>query len=311
MNPLISVIVPVYNVEKYLDRCLKSIAEQTYKNLEIILVNDGSPDNSGKICDEWAKKDPRIKVFHKDNGGAGDTRNYGVEKATGEYIAFVDSDDVIADNYFEFLYDNLVKYDADISCCDFFEFRENESPEFKSAEISERVISGYDACKKMLESEVTIVLVSPCCKICKSEIIKSNPFPTGHACEDEATSCKYYYYSKKVVMSNAKLYAYYQHPSSVMHGNKENLKKDTEWALKLRCEFFSGLSEPELEREAVNSLLNVYIYSTIGTPRRFDKNFISFLKKYWFTNKLRRNSRIKIILFFLSPRLFNRFMSSL
>ena len=313
MNPLISVVVPVYNVEKYLDRCITSIVEQTYENLEIILVDDGSPDNSGAICDNWAKKDSRIKVFHKENGGAGDTRNYGVEKATGEYIAFVDSDDVIAPNYFEILYSNLVKYNADISCCDYFEFFDDQQITFNNDQSSRsiQVMSGYDACKKMIDSTVTIVLVSPCCKISKSKIIKNNPFPTGHACEDEVASCKYYYYSNKVVLSNAKLYAYYQHPSSVMHGNKDKLKKDTEWAFKLRCEFFEKLGEIELEREAVNSLLNVYVCSTIETPKRLNKSFIEFLKKNWFTKKLKRNSKIKILLFFLSPRLFNRFMNSL
>ncbi len=189
MNPLISVIVPVYNVEKYLDRCVESIVTQTYKNLEIILVDDGSRDNSGIICDNWAKKDSRIKVYHKQNSGAGDTRNYGVEKAIGKYIAFVDSDDVIAENYFEVLYNNLLQNSADISCCDYFEFEENTVPVFEANEsaISTEILTGYNACKKMIDSTVTIVLVSPCCKIYKAELVRNNPFLTGHICEDEAT----------------------------------------------------------------------------------------------------------------------------
>ncbi len=313
MNPLISVIIPVYNVEKLLDRCLNSVVNQTYNNLEIILVNDGSADNSGALCDIWAEKDSRIKAFHKPNGGAGDTRNFGIEKANGEYIGFVDSDDVIAPDYFEFLYDNLVRYDADISCCDYFEFADNDIFSFEKSRKDNvtEIMTGYEACKKTVDSTVTIVLVSPCCKISKSHIIKNNPFPTGHACEDEVASSKYYYYSNKVIMSNAKLYAYYQNQTSVMHGNKDKLKKDSEWAFKLRCDFFESLGELELEQEAVNSLLNIYIYSVEKSPSRFNKGFIEFLKKYWFTNKLRKNSRIKILLFLLSPRLFNKFMSSL
>ena len=99
--PLISVIVPIYNVEKYLDRCVDSIINQTYKNLEIILVDDGSPDNCPQMCDDYAKKDSRIKVVHKENGGLSDARNVGMEVATGEYVSFIDSDDYISLDCYE------------------------------------------------------------------------------------------------------------------------------------------------------------------------------------------------------------------
>ena len=101
---LISIIVPVYKVEKYLDKCVESIVEQTYKNLEIILVDDGSPDNCSAMCDEWAQKDSRIKVIHKENGGLSSARNAGLDACTGEYIYFLDSDDYIADNCIETLF---------------------------------------------------------------------------------------------------------------------------------------------------------------------------------------------------------------
>ena len=96
MNSLISVIVPIYNVEKYLDKCVDSIINQTYKNLEIILVDDGSPDNCPQMCDDYAKKDSRIRVVHKENGGLSDARNAGMKVATGEYVSFIDSDDYIS-----------------------------------------------------------------------------------------------------------------------------------------------------------------------------------------------------------------------
>ena len=114
---LISIIVPVYNVEQYLDDCLVSILNQTYKNLEIILIDDGSTDNSGKICDEYAKKDSRIIVFHKENGGVSSARNAGLRIAKGIYIGFVDPDDWIAEDMYEVLYLNAKKYDADVSVC--------------------------------------------------------------------------------------------------------------------------------------------------------------------------------------------------
>ena len=117
MSDKISVIVPVYKVEKYLNRCVQSIASQTYENLEIILVDDGSPDNCGVLCDEWVQKDSRIKVVHKENGGLSSARNAGVAVATGAYVGFVDSDDYIHPQMYEKLYEALVENGADISIC--------------------------------------------------------------------------------------------------------------------------------------------------------------------------------------------------
>ena len=114
---LISIIVPVYNVEKYLKKCVDSIVNQTYKNLEIILVDDGATDNSGKICDELVELDNRIKVYHKKNGGLSDARNYGVERATGDYIGFVDSDDYIDAEMYEKLYEAIKKENVDVAEC--------------------------------------------------------------------------------------------------------------------------------------------------------------------------------------------------
>lgn len=124
-SKLISVIVPVYNVEKYLSKCIDSILAQTYKNLEIILVDDGSPDNCPKICDEYAKKDNRIKVIHKENGGLSAARNVALDIAKGEYIGFVDSDDFIAEDMYEVLYNLAEKYNAEISSVSFYKVIEN------------------------------------------------------------------------------------------------------------------------------------------------------------------------------------------
>ena len=116
-NELISIIVPVYNVEKYLEKCVNSIVNQTYKNLEIILVDDGATDSSGKLCDKLAKIDNRIKVYHKENGGLSDARNYGVERATGDYIGFVDSDDYIDSEMYGKLYEAIKKENVDVAEC--------------------------------------------------------------------------------------------------------------------------------------------------------------------------------------------------
>ena len=116
-QPLISVIVPIYNVEEYLDRCVESIVNQTYKNLEIILVDDGSPDNCPQMCDNWAEKDSRIKAVHKENGGLSDARNAGMPFATGEIISFIDSDDWIELNMFETMLNRMIEDNSDIVSC--------------------------------------------------------------------------------------------------------------------------------------------------------------------------------------------------
>ena len=122
MYPKISVVLPVYKVEKYLKRCIQSICVQTYRNLEIILVDDGSPDSCPEICDELAKCDSRIRVIHKENGGLSDARNVGTAYATGEYITFVDSDDDVTETYVEYLYGLIKKYDCKMALCTYSMF---------------------------------------------------------------------------------------------------------------------------------------------------------------------------------------------
>ena len=119
MKPVISVVVPVYNAETFLDKCIQSIVNQTYKNIEVILLDDGSTDKSLDVCKNFAKTDKRIKVIHKKNSGAADSRNLGVQKAIGEYVTFVDSDDYIDQNMIAALYDNMKKYAAEVSICNY------------------------------------------------------------------------------------------------------------------------------------------------------------------------------------------------
>ncbi len=303
MLPLISVIIPVYNAERYLNRCINSVVEQTYNNIEIILVNDGSTDNSAKLCDDWLVKNERIKVFHKENGGAGDTRNYGVERATGEYIAFVDSDDVIDKFYLEHLYYILIENEADISCCDFIEFNGKNSVILDKLDFdyNVEVSSGYEICKRMI-SECSINLISPCCKLCKSEIIKKCKFPIGYICEDEATSCRFYYYSKKVVLSPLKLYGYYTNPSSVMNSHSPKRISDCIYVLNYRTQFFIKEKEHEMVSICINSLMHFLLYDS-RPKHKFNRNIFCFLKKYWFNKDFSLNARKELIYYFLRFKL--------
>ena len=185
MNPLISVIVPIYNVEKYLDKCIESIVNQTYKNLEIILVDDGSPDNCPAMCDAWAEKDSRIKVVHKENGGAGSARNAGLDVSSGEYIGFVDGDDYIDSDFYETLINKSRNGYYDIVTCGFKTFEscktglehkcyENEM-EFDSQQL---LCEYFKSCKGEWVSFCNKIIKKYCLKICA--FLKTDFLRIGH-----------------------------------------------------------------------------------------------------------------------------------
>ena len=185
MSDLISIIIPVYNVEKYLERCVKSVINQTYKNLEIILVDDGAKDNSGKMCDELSKLDSRIKVIHKENGGLSDARNFGLKIATGDYIGFVDSDDYIADDMYETLYYTIKNNNADISIVSFYEMYKEKVIGVRDSGNLE-ILSKQEAMKELLID--TKIQSYAWNKLFKKELFNDLKFPTGKNFEDIATT---------------------------------------------------------------------------------------------------------------------------
>ena len=187
MDEKISVIVPVYNVEQYLERCVDSIINQTYKNLEIILVNDGSTDNSGQLCDELAKKDSRIRVIHKENGGVSEARNFGVKEISGEYVIFIDSDDYINKRMINVLYSQIKLEEADVSVCGVMNVYENNHiPQARN--INEYLILNNEGfLSEYLKGERIPGGIWN--KLIKSSIAKSIDFPVGLIYEDA-----YYHY---------------------------------------------------------------------------------------------------------------------
>lgn len=212
---MISIIVPVFNVEHYLKRCINSILNQTYKNFELILVDDGSTDNSGKICDDFANQNENIKVIHKKNGGLSSARNAGTENSQGEYITFIDSDDFISNTYLETLYNLIIKYNAEISCCN-FQFFYNES------EIKYNNDSGLEECfdsQKALENMLygKIHGSSACAMLLKRNIVESYKFPFGKYHEDDFVTFLYYASATKVAITSKEMYYYYQRTGSIMH----------------------------------------------------------------------------------------------
>ncbi len=303
MEPLISVIVPVYNVEKYLDRCISSIVEQTYKNLEIILVDDGSPDNSGKICDQWAERDPRIKVIHKENGGPSETRNLGVSKSNGEYISFIDSDDFVSKNYFFTLYKILFESGADISCCD-YRITTNSAKEIFDKQISHiSTITGKQACFDMFELDKEVFYCVLWGKLYKTKIINLYTLPVGRVHEDEATTFKYLYSASKICVTSQVLYAYYQNETSIMHTRSSNRRPDALWAKMQRVHFFEEKKEKKLLSKALEQIVEFYISRAIIDNKRLPKEALSFFKNYW--NKgIKTSTQLKLIFYAISPSLY-------
>lgn len=212
--PLISVILPVYRVEKYLDRCLQSITGQTYRNLEIILVDDGSPDNSGAICDVWAEKDDRIRVIHKQNAGAGAARNTGLDVATGEIVSMIDSDDYLEIHMFQHLMD-LMTEDVDIAECDICWTEEDNLPMDDGSNAQICVRNMEDAMRLHIRDE--IFCQTPPNKLYRRNVIADIRFPEGNLIDDEYFTYKVIGNCRKLARSSACMYAYRQQSGSAMH----------------------------------------------------------------------------------------------
>lgn len=254
--PLISVIVPVYKVEAYLDRCVQSIVDQTYRNLEIILVDDGSPDNCGAMCDAWAEKDSRIKVIHKENGGGARARNIGLEYASGQYIGFVDSDDFIAPEMYQYLYQLHRKTQCDIAECGYSIVYGHDFPE-DDATDTYTVLNTEAALKENIRDCICRQLVWN--KLYRRETIGAIRMVEGKTIDDEFFTYRVLAQAKTVAVGSRKMYAYRQQDNSVMH-QKYSLK----WlgAVEARLERYLFLQDrfPALEADAGTNLLFTCMY---------------------------------------------------
>ena len=213
---MVSVIIPIYNVEKYLEECVESVLYQTYQDLEIILVDDGSPDGCGAICDEYAQKDKRVKVIHKENGGLSDARNAGLDVCRGDYIVFVDSDDCIHPQMIERLYNLLMKYQTDMAICSFQDIEENEMPLYAKYDAQ-----GKEYCfekeniMNQLQSRNLLTVVA-WNKIYKARLFENIRYPKGYIHEDEFIIHKLLHLCTRTVYTEEKLYYYRKRGDSIM-----------------------------------------------------------------------------------------------
>lgn len=302
--PLITVIVPVYNVEKYLRRCVASIIGQTYQNLEVILVDDGSTDSSGSLCDELAIKDNRIKVIHKKNGGLSSARNCGMDVSTGEYIAFVDSDDWIVLDTYEYMLNLMDHYDADIvdiSICE--TFNDNPKTDLNSSIITlfegKDIIYNYMLCGISTKSPY-----SACRKLYKLSSINNIRFEVGIINEDIIFNYLVLLNAKRIVKSTKKCYYYFQDGESTTRGGLKQrdfdlLKVSKKLQELSECESYKNIALLGKVKYARSyfSLLSKIAFYGIADPSINKKEIVASL-----TGELRKY----LFLLLRSPMPFNR-----
>lgn len=313
-RPLLSIIVPVYNVEKYIERCIKSILNQSFTNFELILVDDGSLDNCGIICDNYKKKDSRIRVIHKKNGGLSDARNAGIKIANGKYIAFVDSDDFINKYMYEILYKNAKKLDGDISICNFKIICENDGID-ENILISSEDIQVYDrneALNKLYGNE-SLQFTVAWNKIYKRKLFSNIRYDYGKCHEDEFIIHKLIYKSNKIVSCSEKLYYYFENDESIMRRKFNVNRVDGIEAMEKRMSFFREKALIELEYKTQNMFLYYFFpyYYKVKMELK-DSNCLKKMKKqfkrnykYLFRNP-NYNLKVKIfwLIFIVNPYAF-------
>ena len=264
-NPRISVIVPVYNVEQYLPRCVESILAQIYENLEILLVDDGTKDNSGAICDAYARQDARVKAIHKKNGGLSSARNAGIDAATGEYLSFVDSDDWVHPDFLLRLYTMVQETGCLLSACGYFRTGGGDFPAMGAPEY--RVLSADDYyCPDEAGEDVPAIAWN---KLYHKSLFDTLRYPVGKLHEDEFTTYLAVYRAGKVAVTREPLYAYYQNPVGIMLSKWTPRKLHILEATENQIAFARENGNQRLLKKAVRQ----YIYSTyeqIGFAKQWD-----------------------------------------
>jgi glycosyltransferase involved in cell wall biosynthesis len=327
-TPLISIIVPIYKAEQYLEKCLQSIVNQTYTNLEIILVNDGSPDRCGEICEELGKSDPRIKIINKENGGAATARNAGLDAVTGKYIAFADSDDYMESNYLETLYHILEGKNAQVAICG-FETVDEEGKKMALDALHDRETAKDQGIEIWSGSEIILQElqghwehVAPWGKLFKAELYHKIRYPKWPVHEDEPVFIEVFEQVQRVAVTADKLYYYVQHEGSLMntaYSEKDRRTYLTMW--RERLEYFHD-GQPvhrqlciQVEQAYVAwNVLYLSLHSERMTSeqqkelkRELRKNFRSLFKKpFLFDLRYSCKMAVKSILTLINPNLLRK-----
>lgn len=292
----ISIIVPVYKVENYINRCVSSLLGQTYGNIEIILVDDGSPDKCPQICDKWREKDSRIKVVHKKNGGLSDARNVGLKYATGEYICFVDSDDWVADTFVEKLYRMICNSGVQISAIGIQEMCEEEIKTERQENSDIYIYIGEQAIKELFSNETYANYAWN--KMYRRRLFDGITYPVGRKMEDLGTTYKLIIKAENIAYSSEKLYYYFQRENSILHTVDREFYVDK---LSLSLERYKEIDKhyPDMYENKefmINTVLELYplVYS-----KQHVREWKEFLAKVRGKNLIRmeRKTAVKYFLF--------------
>lgn len=264
---MISVIVPIYNTQQYLRRCVDSILCQSFTDFEILLVDDGSTDNSGEICEQYALENRNVRYIHKENGGLSDARNRGIECAGGEFLAFIDSDDVIHVDMLKILYDNMIEYDADISMCSFLWCEGEVVPQAQLCLNEAVCFQGKEVINLLMNNsfEYSSEIVIACNKLYRADLFEDIRYPKGRIHEDEFIIHELLYKCNRLVYCPCKLYFYIYRPDSIVASLNDKRVRDAVDSLGTRAYFFEQKGEKELWTHSrkywMLAAMNLYVRS--------------------------------------------------
>ena len=293
-TPIISVIVPIYNVEIWLPKCIDSILVQTYKNLEILLVDDGSPDTSGIICDEYAKKDARVKVIHKANGGLSDARNAALEVMHGEWVTCIDSDDFISPDYIETLYTLCKKYNCKMSVADWYIFPMGTKPVLPRRKIKEYKFSREEALIQMFNQRYFDV--SACVKLYHKSLFNDVRYPKGMLFEDLQTTFKTILKCDTGVAYTNKMIYYYMFRPDSIEGTKFSEKKMNS-AIKVFdvMKSYENVFNGEVKAALKSKLCSFCFHLVLKMPKEYERGKVlyDYIKRVRLNVMLNRNTRLK------------------
>lgn len=311
MRKKIVVVVPVYNVEKYIKKCVNSLLNQNYSNYEIVLVDDGSTDESGKICDEYDCANYNVHAFHKKNGGLSDARNYAIKKVSGDYIIFIDSDDYVENNLLEYMGEYINSEDVDIVVSPLYDEKENSSKYVKERFTDDfQVFDAEEALEKM--NYQNLFSTSACAKLIKMDLIKKFSFPNGMLYEDLATMFKIVGEANRIVVLDKPLYHYVQHNGSIRFSKWSSKVYDVITATEQLIDYVKKYY-PEIYDSAIYrfffSANEVYVrafreekYLELINPIKMK------LKKYWKilkkSKKISKIQKVRFILMIHFPRTY-------
>lgn len=318
-EPLVSVIIPVYNVKEYLQRCVDSVLSQTYSTLEIWLVDDGSTDGSGEICDGYASKDPRIKVIHKSNGGVSEARNQALDRISGSFVTFVDSDDYVRDDMAASLYSLIESSRADMAVSRIAEGTGSTFDDTLAGPDDAPVIFEKDnVYESLFDESFRELMCAACGKLYRAEIFRELRFPVGKGFEDEFTIHHILALCSRVTVSEKKLYYHYKRSGSITSEPYSLKSLEAVEALEDRCRFFERTGNNRLISLCYRDYLRrvqFHYYSLKkyypGETDRISSIMSDYRKRYNAIKKeLKITERIRYGLFIWMPGL-NRFLKSL